>query len=167
MNMNKKTILKGFALINFIGFVTLFLLFRNGSFDKPSDITTKKSKPVERKQIKIVKDTTTQKNDFKELQLVKVKPKSEVTESVEQEQQTEVNIEQERLSSSKSLVIIDRINFDYKKSKIAEDLIKVNQPKKEKSLMYSSKSGLIVEPKVVLIDTTKKKIKDSKKLKTQ
>lgn len=167
--MNKKTLLKGFALINFIVLVTLFLLFRNGSFDKQSDVTTKKSKHKISKQVKIAKDTVAQKNDFKEHQEVKVKiePKPEVTESAEPVQQTEPNVEQERLSSSKSLVIIDRINFDYKKTKIAEDLIQVNQPKKEKSLMYSSKSGLVVEPKIVLIDTTKKKIKVSKKLKKQ
>lgn len=167
--MNKKTIFKGFALINFIGLVTLFLLFRNGSFDKATEVTTKKSKPKDNKQVKIAKDTITKKNDFKDHQQVKVniEPKPQVKESVEPEQQSQESVDQERLSSSKSIVIIDKINFDYKKSKIAEDLIQVNQPKKEKSLMYSSKSGLIVEPKIVLIDTTKKKIKVSKKLKKQ
>ena len=131
--MNKTKILKGLALVNFIGLVTVFLFFRNGSFSKNS-LTS----PNGGTQTKVSKDSIPQKKD---------------------------SIGRQRLSSSKSVVIIDNMNLKKDSTKPKEDSIKINQSEEEKRLMYSSKSGIIIDPPKFKTDSFIFKTKNSKKKK--
>jgi hypothetical protein len=122
--MKKKTIYKSIALANFVLLLAAFLLFRNGSFDKflydNSDL--KLTSPNGGTPVKTAKDSAVKKTD---------------------------SIRRQRLSSSKSLVIIDNIKLKTDTIKPKPDSPKINVPGKEKPLMYSSKSGIIVDPKMV------------------
>jgi hypothetical protein len=141
--MKKKTIYKSIALANFVVLLTAFLLFRNGSFDKffygKSDL--KLTSPNGGTPVKTAKDSAIKKTD---------------------------SIQKQRLSSSKSLVIIDNIKLNTDTVKPKADSIKNNFTGKEKPLMYSSKSGIIVDPKMVQKITLPDSVKlNNKKLKKQ
>lgn len=130
-----KKIFKGLALLNFIGLLTLFLFFRSGSFD--NYIHNGKENSLTSSNggtpTKVLKDTSTQKKD---------------------------SLQRPRLSSSKSLVIIDNLKLDKDTSKIAKE---IKLTKEEKRLMYSSKSGIIIDPKMFKVDSVKFNSKNKKK----
>jgi len=135
--MNKTKFFKGLALLNFVTLLTLFLFFRNGSFDKYFDNDKNLTSPNGGTPPKVSKDTIVQKKD---------------------------SIQRQRLSSSKSLVLIDNIKLDKDTSRIAKDSITINLTEEEKRLMYSSKSGIIIDPKMFKTDSFKfKSIKAKKK----
>jgi len=119
--MRKSKVFKALALLNFVGLLTMFLLYRNGSFDNyfynnnenlltdPNGGTTLKNTDD---STKIVKDT----------------------------------LNKQRFSSSKSLILIEnRPKLDTTPSK--PDTTNVKQSNGNKELMYGSKSGRIIEPK--------------------
>lgn len=139
--MNKSVIFKGFALVNFVILLTAFLLYRNGSFDNfiynnnENLLTSPNGGTVTQ---------TTQDSTF-------------------------VKIDTSRIfsSSSKSLVLIDDIKFDEDTTQTdttQTDSSKVNLLiDKQKHLMYSSKSGRIIDPKLFESDSLKKEKKSKKK----
>lgn len=131
--MDKTKIFKGLALFNFVALLTLFLFFRNGSFDNYFDNAKKLTSPNGGTPIKL-----SQKKD---------------------------SLQQQRLSSSKSLVIIDNLKLNKDTAKIVKDSINIKLTEKEKRLMYSSKSGIIIDSKMFKIDSLKLKPKNSKKKK--
>jgi hypothetical protein len=136
--MDKTKIFKGLALFNFIALLTLFLFFRNDSFDKYFNSDKNLTSPNGGTPTKLSKDTITQKKD---------------------------SLQRQRLSSSKSLVIIDNLKLDKDTTKITKDSITINLTEEEKRLMYSSKSGIIIDPKLFKPDSLKLKPKNSKKKK--
>lgn len=136
--MNMKIIFKGLALINFVVLVTLFLLFRNGSFNKYLNNNKIFTSPNGGTPTKISNDTSAQIKD---------------------------TIQRPRLSSSKSLVIIDNLRIENDSSKITQDSIPFNPSEEDKTLMHSSKSGIIIDPKMIKLDSIILKNEKSKKKK--
>lgn len=136
--MNKKTIFKGIALLNFIVLITVFLFYRNGSFDhyiygaNERNLTS----PNGGTPAKISKDSTSKKND---------------------------SLEYLRMASSKSIIIVDERKLRTDQVKLF-DSTKISSRPEEKRFMYSSKSGKIVDPKSFPFDSSKiKQIKTTKK----
>lgn len=140
IEMKMKKIFKVLALLNFIGLLTLFLFFRRGSFD--NYIQNGKENSLTSSNggtpTKVLKDTSIQKID---------------------------SLQRRRLSSSKSLVIIDNLKLDKDTSKITKDSITIELTEEEKRLMYSSKSGIIIDPKMFKVDSVKFNSKNKKKKK--
>lgn len=134
--MNKAIIFKGLALFNFVVLLTLFLFFRNGSFDIYFGIDKNLTSPNGGTPTKMSKDTISQKKD---------------------------SIRQQRLSSSKTFVIIDNLKLNEDTAKKAKDSVTIKLTEKEKRLMYSSKSGIIIDPIMFKIDSLKLRTKYSKK----
>lgn len=140
--MDKTKIFKGVAFINFIGFIILFLLFKNGTFDKyfSNDKSSSLTSPNGGTPTKLTKDSINQKND---------------------------SLKRRRLSSSKSLVIIDDLFQEGATIKAAKDSIKLSAIEDKKHLKESSKSGLIINSKKGKTDSLKSKERDQKKTKGQ
>lgn len=126
--MNKARLFKGFALINFICLLTLFLCYRGGYFDKYFFGENQLTSPNGGTPAKVSKDAAKKKNDSLQRAV--------------------------RLSSSKSMIIIDHINPKLDSAIFKSDSIKFGN--EDKKLMYSSKSGIIIPPKKFLPDSTKK-----------
>lgn len=126
--MHRKTIFKGLAITNFIVLLGLFLMFRNGVFDKyiyeKNEIKADTSNTQSLKQTDI--DTTI------------VEPDS---------------IFIQRLMSSKSMVIIDGIKSKFKPTFTKKDSSKLNEEKASELIMYSSKSALIIDPNIFKKDS--------------
>jgi hypothetical protein len=136
--MTKKTIFKGIALINFIVLITVFLLYRNGSFDRYIYGANERNltSPNGGTPAKVSKDSATKKMDS--LALL-------------------------RLSSSKSIVVMDERKLRIETMKLQLDSTKIRSGTEEKRLMYSSKSGLIVDRKSLFADSSKIKQDKTKK----
>lgn len=128
--MNRKTIFKGIALLNFIVLITVFLLYRNGSFDRYMYGSNERNltSPNGGTPAKVSKDSIPQKYD---------------------------SLQSLRMSSSKSIVIMDERKLKTEAAKIKFDSSKIGLKSEEKRIMYSSKSGLIVEPKSFPFDSSK------------
>lgn len=114
--MNKSILFKGIALSNFIILMIAFLFYRNGSFDNfiynnDENILTSPNGGTPSKSNK--NSSPTAKTD---------------------------SLKKLRLSSSKSAVIIDKINLE-------KDTTTRKKKKVAKTLMPSSKSGVIFEQK--------------------
>lgn len=136
--MNKTKVFKGLALMNFVCLLALFLFFRNGSFDTYFDKDQQMTSPNGGTPTKITEDTLTQNKDVKQRQ---------------------------RLSSSKSIVITENLTLNSDTSNRTRDSITIKSIEEEKQLMYSSKSGMIIDPKMFKIDSLEVKTKHSKKKK--
>lgn len=121
--MNKKTVFKTIALTNFVVLLTAFVFFSNGSFDKffNDKSTIKLTSPNGETPVETIKGSTIKMAD---------------------------SVQMQRLSSSKSLVIIDNLKLKSDTIKPNQDSIKINLTEQERRLMYSSKSGIIVDPKI-------------------
>ncbi len=141
MKMYQSKLFKTIAFVNFIGLLSLFLLYRNGSFDKYlyNETNTIITSPNGGTPVKTNKDASTSNTD---------------------------SLNNLRLSSSKSAIIFDPIkrnkdSIAFKKDSINKILIN------EKMLMYGSKSGIIIDPKKIHIDSlsSKRKTKKNKKQK--
>ncbi|WP_375562991.1 hypothetical protein ACE193_10845 [Bernardetia sp. OM2101] len=134
--MNKSFIFKGFALVNFVILLTAFLLYRNGSFDNFIYNNTENllTSPNGGTVTQTTQDSTFIKADTLDIRM---------------------------FSSSKSMILIDDIKFD--EDTIKTDSSKVNLTEKQKHLMYSSKSGRIIDPKLFEVDSLKKEKKTEKK----
>jgi hypothetical protein len=123
--MNKKTLFKGIALTNFVVLMTLFLLYRNGSLEdyfhtEPEITITSSNGGTPAKTAEIVP------------------------------QQKYDSVKFERLSSSKTIILVDHL-----KNKPVEFKADSTIPAEQKRIFYGSKSGIIVEPKVFATDSVK------------
>lgn len=119
--MRKSKVLKALALINFVGLLTLFLMYRNGSFDNYLYNNNEKiiSDPNGGTTLKNTDDSTKIIND---------------------------TLNKQRFSSSKSLILIEnRPKLDTTPTK--PDTVNIKQRNENIRLMPSSKSGVIIEPK--------------------
>lgn len=137
--MNRKTIFKGIALLNFIVLITVFLLYRNGSFDRYIYGSNERNltSPNGGTPAKVSKDSTSKESD---------------------------SLRNLRLASSKSMIIVDERKLRTDAVYIKPDTTKPGLKPEEKRLMYSSKSGKIVDPKSIPFDSSKvKQIKLTKK----
>ncbi|WP_338814870.1 hypothetical protein V9L05_06665 [Bernardetia sp. Wsw4-3y2] len=139
--MNKSFIFKGFALVNFVILLTAFLLYRNGSFDNFIYNNTKNllTSPNGGTVTQTTQDSLTIKAD---------------------------TLDVIRFSSSKSMRIFEEVKFEQdtiKTDTTKTDSSKVNLTEKQKHLMYSSKSGRIIDPKLFEVDSLKKEKKSEKK----
>lgn len=142
--MKRSTIFKVIAVANFLALVSIFLLYRNGTFDSylyknSNNNFTSPNGGVGAKQI---------------------------TDSINARIDSMHRLQRVRLSSSKSLVTID--NMD-RTSRL--DSTRVRPTDKEKEMMqrskpemiYSSKSGMIIEPNMLTLDSLLKTQKKQKK----
>ncbi|MFT3910974.1 MAG: hypothetical protein QM737_16260 [Ferruginibacter sp.] len=127
--MNKKTIFKGLALTNFIILLILFLLFRYGYFDKnfSDQHGSALTSPNGGTVNKIVNDTTPKRKD---------------------------SLHKQFFPSSKSVVIIDNLKPKLDSPRLIIDSIRP-LTEREKQLMYSSKSGMIIDRRVFVTDSSK------------
>jgi hypothetical protein len=126
--MNKKTIFKGLALINFVVLIGLFLLFKKGKFDH---YLYKSSSSFAKKDTAIVFPKIAVDTSFKETDSAFL----------------------ERLSSSKSIVIIDEFKAKYKIKQDNIDSAKIKKIIDEEEFLSSSKSALIFNPKKLKLDS--------------
>jgi hypothetical protein len=119
--MKKSKILKFIALVNFIALLTVFLLYRNGSFDRYifNDTNNNFTSPNGGVGAKNNKDSTKVKTD---------------------------SLLRQRMSSSKSLVIIDNVKLKVDTTKPKKDTANIKRKDKQTRMMYSSKSGAVIEP---------------------
>ncbi len=119
--MKKSKIFKFIAVVNFIALLTVFLLYRNGSFDKYlyNDVNNNFTSPNGGVGAKNNKDSTKVKTD---------------------------SLLRQRMSSSKSLVIIDNVKLKTDTTKPKKDTANFKRKDKQTRMMYSSKSGAIIEP---------------------
>lgn len=137
--MNRKTIFKGIALLNFIILITVFLLYRNGSFDRYIYGANERNltSPNGGTPAKVSKESTSKETD---------------------------SLQNLRMASSKSMIIVDERKLRTDAIFIKLDTTKPSLKPEEKRLMYSSKSGMMVEPKSFPFDSSKvKQIKLTKK----
>lgn len=142
--MKRSTIFKVIAVTNFIVLFTVFLLYRNGSFDSYFYKNTNNNFTSSNGGVgaKHIADSVQARID-----------------AIHRSQRT-------RLSSSKSLVAIDNLDRSPK-----ADSTRVKPTNKEKEMMqrskpkmmYSSKSGMIVEPKMFTLDSLLKEKEKQKK----
>ncbi len=139
--MNKSVIFKGFALVNFVILLTVFLLYRNGSFDnfiynnRQNSLTSPNGGTV----TQTTQDSLSM--EFDSLEVI-------------------------RFSSTKSIRIFKEIRFN--KDTTQTDTTKIDSSKvdltdKQKHLMYSSKSGQIIDPKWFESDSLREKKSKKKK----
>ena len=135
--MSQNFFLKSIALLNFIFLMTAFLLYRNGSFNDYffSSNEINLSSPNGGTPTKITKDSTAKIIDSLQIQ---------------------------RFPSSKSIILIDPLKQKKDTTVLKKDSIKTIFIE-EKSLLYSSKSGMIVDPKKTLPDTLKNNKRKKKK----
>ena len=131
--MNRKTIFKAIALINFVLLITVFLLYRNGSFDHYLYGSNERNltSPNGGTPAKVSKDSIPKKYD---------------------------SLRSIRMSSSKSIVIMDERKLRTEAMYIKFDSTKIRSKPEEKGLMYSSKSGRIVTPRSFSFDSSKIKL---------
>jgi hypothetical protein len=147
--MNRSSIFKVIAITNFILLFTIFLLYRNGSFNDY-----------------FYKNTD---NNF-------TSPNGGVgarqtADSVKAAYDSLRALQQMRMSSSKSLVVTDfrysppsrkipkKDSTPVKPTDIEKDMMLRSKP----DMMYSSKSGMIIEPKMFILDSLLKKREKQKK----
>lgn len=119
--MKKSNIFKFIAVVNFIALLTVFLFYRNGSFDRYLYNNTDNNfiSPNGGVVAKNNKDSTKVKTDA---------------------------LQQQRISSSKSLVIIDNVKLKADTTKPKKDTT-IKRKQEPVRMMSSSKSGAIIEPK--------------------
>lgn len=134
--MTKSKIFKGIALANFMVLLILFLLYRNGKFDKEQHVKNHRniSKQVEKQKEednRTVKENSEIKN-----------PKS--------------NMDLQRLSSSKSLVIIDDLEKKPKAITPTTGPTFTNVTNEAPQMLPSSKSAIIFEPSGKIADSSRK-----------
>ena len=142
--MKRSVFFKTIAVLNFIVLFTIFLLYRNGLFDNYF--------------YKDNNNTFTSHNGGVSAKRVVDSVQSRI-DSIHRSQRI-------RLSSSKSLVVIDNLDGN----PIA-DSTHVRPTAKEKEIMqrpkpgmmYSSKSGMIVEPNMFVLDSLLKEKEKQKK----
>jgi len=138
--MNKTNVIKGLVLINFVGLLTLFLFFRTGSFDNYFNNGKNLTSPNGGVPTKITEDTLVRKKD---------------------------GLPQQRLSSSKSIVITDNLKFDKDSSKTVKDSSAAKLTDKERLLLYSSKTAILFDPKMFKPDSAEIKKQNSTKKKNK
>lgn len=129
--MNKKTIFKIIALTNFVVLFIVFLLFRNGSFDSflygnTNNNFTSPNGGVGAKQI---------------------------ADSVQARINSIHKSQRMRLSSSKSIVAIDDLHRVDSTRVKPTDKEKEGMQRSKPEMIYSSKSGMTVEPKMLILDS--------------
>jgi hypothetical protein len=131
--MNRKAIFKTIALINFVLLITVFLLYRNGSFDHYIYDANERNltSPNGGTPAIASKDSIPKKYD---------------------------SLQSMRMSSSKSIVIMDERKLRIDAMNIKFDSTKIRSKPEEKRLMYSSKSGGIVDPRSFSFDSSKIKL---------
>lgn len=125
--MKKSNIFKFIAVVNFIALLTVFLLYRNGSLDSYiyNDKDNNFTSPNGGVGAKNNKDTTNVKTD---------------------------SLRQQRISSSKSLVIIDNVKLKTDTTKPKKDTVNVKRKQEPIRMMSSSKSITIIERKLFTAD---------------
>jgi hypothetical protein len=126
--MKKSNIFKFIAVVNFVALLTVFLFYRNGSFDRYLYNNTDNNfiSPNGGVVAKNNKDST------------KVKTEA---------------LQQQRISSSKSLVIIDNVKLKADTTKPQKDTT-ITRKQEPISIMSSSKSIKIIERKLFTADNT-------------
>lgn len=148
--MNRSKIFKIVAITNFIVLLTIFLLFTNGSFNSffyrntHNDFTSSNGGVVVKRAVDSIYKA------FDSLQ----------------------RLQRLRASSSKSMIVRDYVYFEARpKTPPKKDSTPVNPTEYEKvmmlrskpDMMYSSKSGIIVQPKLFIIDSLLKEKEQQKK----
>ena len=123
--MKNSKLFKGLALLNFVGLLVAFLLYRNGSFEN--------------------RFSKTASNEFTSSNGGVATKQS--TDSIASKKKS---LEESRLSSSKSMIIIDKFKFKADSIKPKKDLKK----NKDIRIMSSSKSAIIIEPTFFLKDSS-------------
>lgn len=139
--MNKRTIFKVIAVTNFVILFVVFLMFRNGSFNNYL--------------YKNNENNFTSSNGG-----VGTKYNADSVRATINLFQQEQKIEKIRLSSSKSIVASDNISWSRPRN-FAKDSMLVYPSNKEKKMisrpisdtMFSSKSGLIIDSKLLILDS--------------
>lgn len=142
--MKRSTIFKVIAVTNFIVLFTIFLLYRNGSFDSYfyGNINNNFTSPNGGVGAKQIADSVKARID-----------------SIHKSQRM-------RLSSSKSLVAIDNLD---RSPRVDSTRVKPTDKEKEMmqrskpEMMYSSKSGIIIDPKLFSLDSLLKEKEKQKK----
>src|SRR5687767_12136030 len=111
--MNKSNIFKFIAVVNFIALLTVFLFYRNGSFDSYLYNNTDNNfiSPNGGVVAKNNKDTTKAKTD---------------------------SLQRQRISSSKSLVIIDNVKFKADTTKPKKDTTNIKRKQEQIRMMSGS-----------------------------
>jgi len=148
--MKQSKIFKIVALLNFVVLFTIFLLYTNGSFNNYI--------------YKKVNNDFTSSNGG-----VGVK---QAVDSIYAAYDSLKRLQRLRASSSKSLVVRDYVYYEPRpKMPPKKDSTRVNPTEYEKAMMlrskpemmYSSKSGIIVQPKMFVIDSLLKEKEKQKK----
>lgn len=129
------TFFKGIALANFVILLTAFLLYRNGFFDSfiYNNRNVILTSPNGGTSTQATKDSTI----------------------------VEADSSAYYFSSSKSIVLTDDMKF--LKDTTQKDSVATPSTEKKSHLMYSSKSGRIIDPSVFREDSLKKEKKSKKK----
>jgi hypothetical protein len=150
--MNKRTIFKAIALTNFVVLFIVFLMFRNGSFNsyfnKNSD------------------NNFTSSNGG-----VGPKYNTDSLRAKIDSTKKEQKLQQVRLSSSKSLVAIDYVDWHPRPRNLGKDSMLVYPSNKEKKMMQRSnsevagisKSGMMIAPELLVLDSLLKEKEKQKK----
>ncbi len=138
--MTKSKIFKGLAVVNFMALLILFLLYRNGKFDKEQHVKGNGniSKQVEKQK---VEDHQT------------IKENNEIKNS-------KSNMDLQRLSSSKSIVIIDDLGKKPKAITPTTGPTFMNVTNEAPQMMPSSKSAIIFDPYKKIADSSRNVKKD-------
>ena len=147
--MKRSTILKVFAITNFVVLFTIFLLFSNGSFNNYFYKNTHNNFTSSNGGVGVKQTVDSVKAVYDSLQ----------------------RLQRLRASSSKSLVATDFFYNAPRKTKPKKDSTPVNPTDQEKQMMqrskpemmYSSKSGMIVQPKMFMLDSLLKEKEKQKK----
>lgn len=136
--MKKSKIFKVIALVNFIALLTVFLLYRNGSFDRYifNDANNNFTSPNGGVGAKNNNDSTKVKTD---------------------------SLLRQRMSSSKSLVIIDNVKLKDDTTKSKKDAVRIQRKQEPIRMMSGSKSGAIIEPKLFNVDSMYIELRPQKK----
>jgi hypothetical protein len=150
--MNKRTIFKVIAVTNFVILSVVFLMFRNGSFnsylykDGDSNFTSSNGGVGTKYNVDSLKA------------------------KIDSIQKVKKNIQDVRLSSSKSLVAIDQMPWRPPKNPAKDSMLVYPRDNEKKmmtrsnpDIMYSSKSGLIIDPNLMVLDSLLKEKEKQKK----
>ena len=136
--MKKLNIFKFIAVVNFIALLTVFLFYRNGSFDRYLYNNTDNNfiSPNGGVVAKSNKDSSKVKTDA---------------------------LQRQRISSSKSIVITDNVKFKADTTKPKKDTARIKQKQEPIRMMSGSKSGAIIEPKLFNADSMYIELRPRKK----
>jgi hypothetical protein len=136
--MRKSKVFKFIAVVNFIALLTVFLLYRNGSLDKYiyNDANNNFTSPNGGVGAKNNNASTKVKTD---------------------------SLQRQRISSSKSLVIIDHVKLKADTTKHKKDTAHIKRKQEPIRMMSGSKSGPIIEPKLFNADSMYIELRPQKK----